>query len=110
MGKTNFEYLKDICFGNDEALEFIEAAENQMADIKEKLRDAQDDACDWEDKFDEKQPNYPNVINAGIGVINWSADNLQLQLVMEALAQKIESIGALKVLRLLEVRPKSTAV
>jgi hypothetical protein len=108
MAKTNFEHLKDICVGNDEALEFIEAAENDFdemkSDLKKQLYDAQDEVDELPKKFDEKEADYDNTINAGIGEINWQSDNLQLQLVMEALAEKIQSVGPLKVLRLLEVR------
>lgn len=113
MSKTNFEYLKDICVGNDEALEFIEAAEKDYASITEQWNSDSKRASEMETaneelmiKFSnlEEEPEYTNTINAGIGDINWESSNLQLQLLMEALGDKIKSVGPLKVLRLLEVR------
>jgi hypothetical protein len=115
MSKTNFEYLKDICAGNDEAIEFIEAAEKQHTDLQDLYKKEQEDNRSLTSENDELEgrvtefeegPAYPNTIKAGIGEINWQSDNLQLQLVMEALGQKITSVGALKVLRLLDIRPK----
>jgi hypothetical protein len=74
------------------------------SDLKKQLDDAQNEVDELQKKFDEKEADYDNTINAGIGEINWQSDNLQLQLVMEALAEKIQSVGPLKVLRILEVR------
>ena len=110
MAKTNFEHLKDICVGNDEALEFIEAAENDYDTLKEESKNEcdgyRDEINDLEGRIAdlEKEVSYTDSIDAGIGVIEWSSGNLQLQMVMESLGEKIKSIGELKVLRLLEVR------
>jgi hypothetical protein len=104
--KSNIEYLKDICAGNDEALEFIEAIENDIYDLTSEKEDALDEIHKWEEKYDDKKTDYPNTIDAGIGHIHYDADNLQLQLVMEALDEKIKSVGPLKVLTLLQVSPK----
>lgn len=115
MSKTNFEYLKDICVGNDKAIEFIEAAEREHAEPlktnraliadNEELEKENGELSEKCDAFEE-EPEYPHTIDVGIGVINWDSDNLQLILLMEALEQKIQSVGPLKALRLLDVRPK----
>lgn len=115
MSKTNFEYLKDICVGNDEALEFIEAAEKDYSSITEQWNADSKRVSELETANEElmisvseleEDPDYPDTINAGVGEIDWHSDNLQLRLIMEALGEKIKSIGPLKCLRLLEVRPQ----
>lgn len=106
MSKTNIEYLRDILADNDEGLEFLEAIENEVSENVSKLSQKDKEIASYEDHICE--PEYENTIEAGIGKINWEADNLQLQLVMESLEEKLKSSGPMKVLQLLAVRPKAT--
>lgn len=43
------------------------------------------------------------VINAGIGTITANTENFQLQLILEALKEKIESVGVLSTLQSLQL-------
>lgn len=42
------------------------------------------------DSYDDTEAKYDNTINAGIGFIHWSSDNLQLQAIMEAIEEKLK--------------------
>lgn len=96
--KSNMEYLKELIEGNDEALEFLEAIENEHTDevddlksqIKDKDKEISDLKSDLEDAKEEADMSYFEVIDCGIGTIEYSTDNLKLQSIMEDFKAKLE--------------------
>lgn len=111
--KTNIEHLRAIInekmFDKDEALEFLEAIEEEMenndtiTDLQDQLDKAETKIYELEDELNE-EPEPDNIIDCGIGTIEWEADNVQLQLLMENLEERIKEHGALKTLRMLQIK------
>lgn len=100
--KTNIEHLRAILdeklFDKTEALEFLDA-------IEEEITSLEDEVDTYKDKVNELEENQTeNTIECGIGKIEWSADNVQLQLLMENLEERIKEHGALKTLRMLQIK------
>lgn len=90
--KTNMEYLKEFIKDNDEALEFWEAVQNGIIEIKDKLfveqrsnRELKTQMENMKEMGDEELIT----IDCGIGVIEYlEPDNLQLQSLMEDFKEK----------------------
>lgn len=107
--KTNIEHLRAIIdeklFDKDEALEFLDAIEEEITSL-ENQKDGLDDEIDsYKDKVIELEENQSeNTIDCGIGKIDWSADNLQLELLMENLTDRIKEHGALKTMKMLQIK------
>lgn len=95
--KTNIEHLRDIInaemFNKEEALEFLEAIEKEKTALEKQV----------DDDFDIEEPPVLNTIDCGIGEIEWIADNLQLELLMENLEERIKEHGPFKTMRMLQV-------
>lgn len=49
-----------------------------------------------------RQPNHTKVINAGVGVISFNTNSLQLDCMMASLQKAIEKHGSLKIERFLD--------
>ena len=103
--KTNIEHLRAIIgkemFVKEEALEFLEAIETEMEQAQSETNS---EIQKYGDRIDElESQELGNTIECGIGTINWEADNLQLEMIMEALEERIKSQGALSVLRKLQM-------
>jgi len=108
--KTNIEHLRDIInkemFMKDEALEFLEAIEDEIKDLEDdetlqgELDTANERIIELENEVEEME--LGNKIECGIGYIQWETDNVQLELIMEALEERIKTQGALSVLRKLQ--------
>lgn len=96
--KSNMDYLKEFIEGNEEALEFLEAIENEhtdeVDDLKTQLEDKDEEISDLksdlEDAKEEADRSYFEVIDCGIGTIEYSTDNLKLQSIMEDFKEKLE--------------------
>lgn len=103
--KTNIDHLRAIInkemFVKEEALEFLESIEDEM---KQAQRETNLEIEKLEEKVEELEgEELGNTIECGIGTIQWGADSLQLEEIMEALEERIKSQGALSVLRKLQM-------
>lgn len=106
--KTNIEHLRAILdeklFDKDEALEFLDAIEGEITTLEDKKSDLEDEIDSFKDNVNElEESQTENTIDCGIGKIDYSADNLQLELLMENLAERIKEHGALKTMRMLQI-------
>jgi chromosome segregation ATPase len=115
--KTNIDYLRDMLDKNmgepykDEDLEFLESIEDEVKELEKQVDDKNDEIKSLESDIDEKQteinslendgPNW-EVIQAGIGTIEWYSDNIQLQGLMEALEEKLKTSSPNSIAALLE--------
>lgn len=97
--KTNIEHLRDIIekemFNKVEALEFLDAIEDELEKTSSELDDANDGVREYEGE---------NTIDCGIGNIEWSADNIQLIALMENLEERIKLHGSLVVMKNLQLK------
>ncbi len=77
----------------------------KMTDLQDELDTAEKRIVDLEEELEEKdeEPATEFEIKCGIGTIEYNADNVQLQLLMEALEEQITGYGALKVLQNLQM-------
>lgn len=103
--KTNIEHLRAIIqkemFVKEEALEFLDSIKTEMEQAKSQTNS---EISKLEERVEElEMQELGNIIDCGIGTINWDADNIQLEMIMEALEERIKSQGALSVLRKLQM-------
>lgn len=104
--KTNIEHLRAIInkemFVKEEALEFLDYIETEMEQAQ---RETNSEIEKLEEKvYELVGEELGNTIECGIGTIQWEADNLQLQEIMEALEERIKTQGGgLSVLRKLQM-------
>lgn len=97
--KTNIDYLREFIKDNDEAIEFLDAIENEITSLKDGVKnlETENNSCNSEinelmmEVEELRQPDF-ETIDCGIGTIEWRADNLKLQQIMEDFAEKQESI------------------
>ena len=98
--KTNIEYLRDIIekhvgeTNKDEALEFLEAIENDYNDLKDEKVSEETRADEAETALQniKDDAEYTSVINTGMGSndnIRWDAPNISAKTMMEELAEAI---------------------
>lgn len=96
--KPNTEYLRELINAGiteanmSEALEFLEAIENEQLDAKEKIPDLEDKVED----ADEEEPEYDNELDFGNGLkdsLKWSCGNLPVQSLMERLETKLSYLS-----------------
>lgn len=111
--KTNIDYLRDILDKDlkkydessyDEAIEFLEAIEKEVEDLKESEQEAKDEAGGLQRELQEIEDDkeYSDIIHAGIGDIEFKADNLALKGVMEALDSALQKTPPVKIEKILE--------
>jgi len=110
MSKTNVQYLRDIIKDNDEACEFLDAIENELKEANDgwdhserernKLQDSSDEIERELNEIKESGPG--NIIRTPQGNINWDADNLQLQAIMESLEEKLKTTSPVEIARILD--------
>lgn len=90
--KTNMEYLKEFIKDNEEALEFWEAVQNEIIEIKGKLFVEQINNRELKTQMENmEEMGYEELItiDCGIGIIEYlEPDNLQLQSLMEDFKEK----------------------
>lgn len=103
--KTNIEHLRSIIdaemFNKEEALEFLDSIESE---IEQAQSETNSEISKLEEKVEElENEELGNEIECGIGKIQWEADNLQLELLMENLEERIKEYGPLKTMRMLQV-------
>ena len=101
--KSNIEYLREDIdkLGDgelkDQLHEWAEAVEHDMDGLRDDTDKKQERIEELEGEIEEEILSY-TTIPCGIGEINYQTDNLQLQQLMEALAQRIENEGPAKIL------------
>lgn len=81
--------------------EFIETRNRALMTEKSRLSDR---VGDLEDFIEEMEKQYDNEIDAGIGIIEYNADNIQLEAVMEALSERIDTTSPNDIIKLLEIK------
>lgn len=105
--KTNIDYLRNIIDANEknfeednykEASEFLDAIQEDNDDFKmeqdnkkDEIKDFEKEILSLESRMLEMDDEPKNKINAGIGIIKWESDNIQLQYIMEALEEKLKT-------------------
>lgn len=109
--KTNIDYLRECIKGNIEANEFLDAIVADRDRLISSIEDAAEENTEMDDKISSLKgeirqlegKSYKNTIDAGIGYINWEADALPLQSLMETLDEKLnlKKINPLKIENLL---------
>lgn len=109
--KTNIEHLRAIIdeklFDKDEALEFLEAIEDELKEADDKCSDLEIELNSANDKvkeLEDEEWESENTIECGIGKIEYTTDNLQLEILMENLEERIKEHGALKTMRMLQIK------
>lgn len=101
--KSNIEYLREDIdkLGDgelkDQLHEWAEAVGHEMDGLRDDMDKKQERIEELEEETEEEILSY-TTIPCGIGEINYQTDNLQLQQLMEALAQRIENEGPAKIL------------
>lgn len=100
------KYLKQYDEGAySESIEFLEAIAEEMDEFKKEIDHAEDENDKLEIRITElkseiedlESDNKEFTIQAGIGAIGWSADNIQLRGLMQVLGDKIKSHTPLKI-------------
>ncbi len=86
------ENLVAFCDTIKSSVEQISSSASDLDDFAEQERE-----CSGDDG-----PSFPNTIETGLGDLNWGADNLLDQQVMEALGELIVKHGSLKTLQFLQ--------
>ena len=102
--KSNIDYLRDLCEGNDEALEFIGAVEEEQTELESglkesdkevlrleyELRDREDKLEDAESKLDGAITDY-ETINLGLDTIHFTFEsgNLLIRQEFDVMMQKL---------------------
>jgi predicted nucleic acid-binding Zn-ribbon protein len=94
--KTNMDYLKELIEGNEEALEFWEAVRDEITDLNDEVSNLEEEVEDKESKITKLENELLNtefegeVIDCGIGTIEYRTDNLKLQSIMEDFKEQLE--------------------
>ncbi len=113
--KSNITELRKIInednFKTDEALEFLDAIEENADALLSDLESEQDEVKSLEEKVYDLRSEINSLedsdmgseIDCGIGTIQYEADNVQLQLLMENLEERIKEHGALATLQMLQM-------
>lgn len=104
--KTNSDYLRELIekhiegANKDEALEFLEAIDNEVSDLRGAIKDLEDAA-----ELEGEEPEYKNKIETNFGskgVIKWTVDNILCRSMMEELDDAIRrGVPVLKIENLL---------
>jgi predicted RNase H-like nuclease (RuvC/YqgF family) len=113
--KSNIEELRKILnevtfkdeSAKEEAIEFLDAVDEEVDEMTDEIDSLNDEVKNGEDKIEElteenKEIDYSEQIECGIGTIEYNVDNLQLCQLMESLGTVIEKKGSLQTLQLLE--------
>lgn len=94
--KTNIDFLRELIQGDEEALEFLEAIEDDLKDKDDEISSLGIEVKELEGKVSylegEIESNEGIIeIDCGIGVIRYEEpDNLKLQTIMEELKEQLE--------------------
>jgi chromosome condensin MukBEF ATPase and DNA-binding subunit MukB len=118
--KSNIDWLRQIIEKSEksmdadeykEAIEFLDAIQEDVDDLNKEIENKDDEIKSLESDIDDKQGEINNLenqepswttIHAGIGIIEWQSDNIQLQHVMEALQEKLKTTSPNKITAILE--------
>src|ERR1700753_1428100 len=100
--KSNAFYLRELIKGNDEANEWLDALETEIVDLKETISAQRRELIELEDQYaEDADTSLSYSIDVGIGTIEWQADNLQLQGLMQELGDKVKVHTPLKIMDIL---------
>lgn len=98
--KTNIEYLHEFIKDNEEAIEFLNAIEEQLKDrdddvdnLKDEIKQLEQKNASLNSEIEELQveKELNNTIKTPIGTIEWEANNLQHMAIFEALEEKLKT-------------------
>lgn len=99
MEKTNIEHLRDILNGFNkthgiditEAEDFLEAAEEELDEANDEIKNLKYDN-DSDDDEEKEEPEYDNSDFVGLDTIHWSLDNgnLRIQQQMEGFILRLK--------------------
>ena len=113
--KSNIAHLRDIInaetFNKDEAIEFLEAIEEEFADFEdeanrheEEMKDKDSEISNLEDEL--KEPDYANSIKFDFCELEYNTPNsLVVDQIMESLGEIVAKHGDKKTLSLLQNIP-----
>lgn len=97
--KTNIDYLREFIKGNSEANEFLDAIGKEIRLLEKDVENLKDENNSLYKEvngpmMEVEEMRHPDfsTIDCGIGTIEWRADNLKLQQVMENFKEKQEGV------------------
>lgn len=106
--KTNIDWLRQVIERSEkemdsneykEAIEFLDAVQEDMDDLEkesenkgEQIKFLQTEVDDNEREIKNMKDDEPDweIIQAGIGTIQWQSDNIQLQGLMESIQEALK--------------------
>lgn len=103
--KTNVQHLRDIIETinpspkkYEEAMEFLDAIEKEQSEFTDTIDEKDKEITENESKIDELETMIESdegleEIDCGYGKIWYKTDNLKLQMYMESLTERLETIG-----------------
>lgn len=98
---TNVEHLKSILSkyeleNTEEALEFLEAIENEVGDLSDQLKVKQEECDDLTSHLSSFEDDFDNSDFVGLDTIRWKLDkgNLAIQQKMEYFIQQLKKQNA----------------
>jgi len=106
MPKSNFDHLRTICADNEEALEFIDAAEQELKEAEGDYDNAIDEMISKEREIQslerdlqeiKEERELDSIIRTPCGNIRWEAENLQHIAIFEVLEEKLKSKSPLEI-------------
>lgn len=104
--KTNIEHLRDLIKDNNEAIEFLDAIQEELENEKAASDNFKDEVRYLESAKNEleneisylkEEMECNNFIKTPQGIIKWEADNLQHIAILEALSEKINSKSPIEI-------------
>lgn len=94
--KTNIDWLRQVIERSEkemdsneykEAIEFLDAVQEDMDDLKKESENKGEQIKFLQTEVDD---NEREIIQAGIGTIQWQSDNIQLQGLMESIQEALK--------------------
>lgn len=97
--KTNIDFLREFLKDNGDANDFLDAVENEITELNDDVKNLQQENISLDSEINKlmtevEEMRHPDfeTIDCGIGKIEWRADNLKLQMIMEDFAEKQSSV------------------
>jgi len=97
--KTNIQYLRELISDNDEAIEWLDAIQDELDESIKDNRYAEERITELRNQLEEYKTGegLANQINTGMETLYWDCNNIAIEGLMEDFGDKLFKVGHIKV-------------